>query len=126
MVRPWAPYIVIAALVGATAAVATIVLIEPGGPDTAGESTEAVMERQPDLEPWPVRSTAEIKADRHASRAPPPPVASASMFLDTARQFMIASVVAPAAPPARPTTAILDDQQIFSSMNRLKINAFQE
>jgi hypothetical protein len=126
MVRPWAPYIVIAGLVGATAAVATIVLIEPGGPDTAGESTEAVTERQPDPEPWPVRSTAEIKADRLASRAPSPPVSSASMFLDTARQFMVASVVAPAAPPARPTTAILDDQQIAAIKARLKLTAAQE
>jgi hypothetical protein len=126
MVRPWAPYIAIAALVGATAAVATILLMgELGGPDTANESSEATAERRTNPEPWPVRSTSEIKADRLASRVPPP-VVSVSMFLDTARQFMVASVVAPAPPPARPTTALLDDQQIAAIKARLKLTAAQE
>jgi hypothetical protein len=126
MVRPWAPYIAIAALVGATAAVATILLTgELGGPETANESSEAVIQHKTDPESWPVRSTAEIKADRLAAR-PPPPKPSVSMFLDTARQFMVASVVAPAPPPVRPTTALLDDQQIAAIKARLKLTASQE
>jgi len=72
-----------------------------------------------------VRSTTEIKADRLASRVPPP-VVSVSMFLDTARQFMVAPVVAPAPAPVRPTTALLDDQQIAAIKARLKLTAAQE
>ncbi len=129
MVRAWAPYIAIAALVGAATAVATIVVLDDlGGPEAAVEPAP-VAERTADSEsgpePWPVRSTAEIKADRLATRAPPP-VVSVSMFLDTARQFMVASVVAPAPPPARPTTALLDDQQIAAVKARLKLTAAQE
>ncbi|WP_454001421.1 hypothetical protein [Afipia felis] len=126
MVRAWAPYIATAALVGAAAAVATIVLIDDfGGPDTAGEPGIAIADRGAEPAPWPVRSTAEIKADRLASRAPPP-VVSVSMFLDTARQFMVAPVVAPASAPVRATTALLDDQQIAAIKARLKLTATQE
>lgn len=124
--RAWAPYIAIAALVGAAAAVATIVVIDDSGSSEATvEPDAAIAERRADPEPWPVRSTAEIKADRLASRAPLP-VMSVSMFLDTARQFMVASVVAPAPPPIRPTTALLDDQQIAAIKARLKLTAAQE
>jgi len=123
MVRPWAPYIAVAAFMGAMAAVATIVVIDDFGSSEAAVDPAAVSERQ--TAPAPVRSTAEIKADRLASRAPPPPV-SISMFLDTARQFMVASVVAPAPPPVRSTTALLDDQQIAAIKARLKLTAAQE
>ena len=129
MVRAWAPYIAIAALVGAAAAVATIVVIDDLDKPEAAVEPAAVAERAADSEsgpaPWPVRSTTEIKADRLASRVPPP-VASVSMFLDTARQFMVASVVAPAPPPIRPTTALLDDQQIAAIKARLRLTAAQE
>ncbi|GAA3855956.1 hypothetical protein AFIC_002181 [[Pseudomonas] carboxydohydrogena] len=133
MVRAWAPYIAIAGLVGAAAAVATIVVIDGFGGSEAALEPAAVAERkadsgpnpEPGPEPWPVRSTAEIKADRLAA-PPPPPKPSVSMFLDTARQFMVASVVAPAPPPARPTTALLDDQQIAAIKARLKLTATQE
>lgn len=121
--RAWAPYIAIAALIGAAAAVATIVVIDDlGSPEAA---VEPLAERKAEPEPRPVRSTAEIKADRLASRAPPLAV-SVSSFLDTARQFMIAPVVAPAPAPVRATTALLDDQQIAAIKARLKLTAAQE
>jgi len=121
--RAWAPYIATAALLGAAAAVATIILIDDlGSSDVAIQPAAAVADRE---EPRPVRSTAEIKADRLASRAPPP-VVSVSMFLDTARQFMVASVVAPAPAPVRATTALLDDQQIAAIKARLRLTATQE
>lgn len=124
--RAWAPYIAIAALVGAAAAIGTIVVIDGfGSPEAAVEPGDAMAERKAEPEPWPVRSTAEIKADRLASRAPPPAV-SVSMFLDTARQFMVAPVVAPAPAPVRATTALLDDQQIAAIKARLKLTAAQE
>jgi len=126
-VRAWAPYIAIAALAGA--AVATIIVIDDVGSPEAAVEPAAVTERtaapESGPESWPVRSTTEIKADRLASRVPPP-VVSVSMFLDTARQFMVAPVVAPAPAPVRPTTALLDDQQIAAIKARLKLTAAQE
>lgn len=123
--RALAPYIAIAALVGAAAAVATIVLIDDLGSPQAVVESAAAPEGQTDPEPRPVRSNVEIKADRLAAR-PPPPKPSVSMFLDTARQFMVASVVAPAPAPVRATTAFLDDQQIAAIKTRLRLTATQE
>jgi hypothetical protein len=92
---------------------------------------QAVPDRKGDPAPLPVRSNVEVKGDRLAMRAPEPEPADnalrPSLTLDTAKQFMAAPVQGPSKPtPPKPTTALLDDQQIAAIKTRLKLSPAQE
>lgn len=120
-------YVVMILLSVATAAVAAIMVV--GNPWM--KPAPAISDQRAELEPPPPRSDALAKGDRLPSAAPPPAQSSepASLALETARQALLvppneAFMARPA--PAKPTTVLLDDKQIASIKQRLKLTKAQE
>jgi len=124
-----AVYIAMVFLLCGTAGTAAIFLIGPPWLEPA----KAVSDAKGDLGLIPLRSNAEVKADRLAPRLPEPNPADAALqgstTLDAAKQFMslpLTSVPKITAQSARPTNALLDDQQIAAIKARLKLTSSQE
>ncbi|MBY0381523.1 MAG: hypothetical protein K2W78_06375 [Xanthobacteraceae bacterium] len=122
-----AVYIAMVFLLLATAGAAAIFLV--GLPWL--EPAKAVSDPKGDLGLIPLRSNFEVKSDRLALRAPDPNPVDAplrpGMTLETAKHFMSVPLTGvPKTTPSKPTTALLDDQQIAAIKARLKLTPAQE
>ncbi len=130
MGRWTAPVVLVLALLGAGAMMAAIVLDDSMGEFWAGlwaDSTEqATADQVAEPEEPPLQANAESKGDRLAAPKVSDP---ASLALETARQTLLvppkeAWIGKP--PPPKPTTVLLDDRQIASIKQRLRLTEAQE